>query len=296
MSQTERPTTLRGNSSGQRSQSRPPSKRPAGPGPRPARRGFTPSKRSATEGGSIFGGLVASQRVKLGMTQSQLAARMHISRSKVARIEQGQAPDAETQRQLSLALSPERGIGPVSRLAARVAARRRLALPQGSRLLWCGVVVVVVLISMLVVLDGRSSNVGPGPSSLQPTIAASDALGVPGAIHRSRAQANAVAAQIAAKRAAAATAGKAPANEVHRGIPAHPVTEPVSPSSGKGGGGGGSGGSGPDLTDHGVGSHGGNAPQGAAQPSPAARAPAESGGGGSTPAPPPSCVLPGILC
>ncbi len=363
MSQTERPTTLRGNNGGRRSPSRPSSKRSAGPGPRPTQR----SKRNATEGGRVYGGLVAGQRVRLGLTQSQLAARMHTSRSSVARIEQGRLPDAGTQRRLSLALNPQRGIGPVRRLvawvasrrgpglpqgshwlrsgigpvhrlAARVAARRRLGLPHGFRLHWSGIgpvrrltarvvargrlvvphgsrwvwsgVVVVVLVSMLMVLDGGSSNVGPAPSSLQPTIAASDALSVPAAIHRARVRAakKAGAARIAADRAAAATAGGAPANKAHRGILAtsHPVTEPGSPSSGGGaggGGGGGSGGSGADVTDHGVGSHGGNPPQGSSpSPSPAPSPPpppatSESGGGGgSAPAPPPSCVLPGILC
>jgi hypothetical protein len=243
---------------------------------------------------------VAGERARLGLTQAQLAARMHISRSKVARIEQGQTVDAETRRQLSRALYPEREIGPVSRLAARVPAPSGLGLPHGSRLLWSGALVLVVLISVLVVLDGGSSNVGPGPSSLQlqPTIAGSDVLAVPSALDRAGAQAKAkkaAAARIAAKRAGAA--GKAPANNGDRGIlvASHPSAEPVSPSSGGGTGGGGGGGSSPHLTDHG--SHGGNAPQGVA-PAPSAEpkpAPAESGGG-STPAPPPRCVLPGILC
>jgi hypothetical protein len=242
---------------------------------------------------------VAGERARLGLTQAQLAARMHITRSKVARIEQGQAVDAETRRELSGALYPEREIGPVRRLATRVPAPRGLGLPHGSRLLWSGALAVVALISVLVVLEGRSSNVGPGPSSLQlqPTIAGSDVLGIPSALHPSRVQAKAkraAAARIAAKRAAAG--GEAPANNGHRDILAvsHPSTEPVSPSSGGGTGGGGGGGSSPHLTDHG--SHGGNAPQGAAPAPEAEPAPAESGGGGSTPAPPPRCVLPGILC
>ncbi len=293
MSQTKRPTTLRGNTGRQRSRSRQSSKRPAGTGP--AQRGDTPSKRSTTEGGHVFGGLVASQRLRLGLTQSQLAARMQTSRSRVARIEQGQLPDAETQRQLSLALDPGRGIGPLRRLAAWVAARR-VGLPHVSRLLGSSVV-VVLLISVLVVLDGRSSNAGPAPSSLQPSIATSDPVSPPAAIRRSRVRAKkAAAARIAAKRAAAG-AGKAPANDIHQGILAanHPVTESGSPSSGGGAGGGGSGRSGPDLTDHGVGSHGGNALQGAAPPAPPA--PGESSsGGGSAPRPPSGCVLPGILC
>lgn len=284
MSQTERPRTLRQNTSGRRSRSRPSSKR------------RSVKRRSATDGGSILGGLVAGERARLGLTQSQLAARIHTSRSKVARIEQGQTPDAETQRRLSRALNPERG--PVRRFVARVAGRMRLGVPHGSRWLWSGVVVVVALISMLVVVDGRFSSTGSGPSFRQPAIAESDALGVPSVIDRARAQAKkSLAAQIAARRAAAAIAGKPTVDEVHRGLPAvsNSVTEPISPSSGGGGGGGGSGGSGPDLTDHGVGSHGGGAPQGgAAAPAPAP-APAESGGG-STPAPRPSCVLPGILC
>lgn len=100
MSQKKRATTLRGNNGGQASRSRQSSKRPPGPD-------------------TIFGGLVANQRARLGLTQSQLAARMHISRSKVARIERGQAPDPETRRQLSHALYPDRGIGPVHRLAAQ---------------------------------------------------------------------------------------------------------------------------------------------------------------------------------
>ena len=84
---------------------------------------------------------MANQRARLGLTQSQLAARMHISRSKVARIERGQAPDPETRRQLSHALYPDRGIGPVRRLAAQVAARR-LGVPHGSRWRWSGVAAV----------------------------------------------------------------------------------------------------------------------------------------------------------
>jgi DNA-binding XRE family transcriptional regulator len=238
---------------------------------------------------------VANQRARLGLSQAQLAARMRISRSKLARIEQGQAPDAETRRQLSHALNPDRGIGPVRRLAAQLGAWRS-GVPHGSRWRWSGVAaVVVVLLSTLVILDGGSSNAGPGSLSLQPTIAESDALGVPSALHRARVQAKkAAAARITARRAAAR--GEAPVNTADRGILAasHPSTEPVSPSSGGGTGGGGGGGSSPHVTDHG--SNGGNAPQGAA-PSPEPEpAPAESGDGGSTPAPPPRCVLPGILC
>lgn len=230
---------------------------------------------------------MASERIRLGLTQSQLAARMHTSRSSVARIEQGQLPAAETMRQLSLALLPNRPVGPVRRLAGWVTARSRLGLRQGSRLFWSGLLLLLlllVLISVLVVLNGRSSDMGPAPASHQPTIAASDAPGVPAATHRARVKA----------KKAAATPGKARANRVYRGIPtaSHRVREPVSPSTGGGsggGGGGGSGGPGPGLAGHGVGSHGGNAPQGAAP------APAESGGG-STPTKPPSCVLPGVLC
>lgn len=282
MSQTERPRTLRQKTGGQKSGSKPSSKR-----------------KSVTEASSILGGLVAGERARLGLTQSQLAARIHTSRSKVARIEQGQTPDAETQRRLSRALNPERG--PLGRFVARVAARRWIGVPHGSRWLWSGVMVVVALISLLVVVDGRFSSLGPGPSSPQVTIAGSDALGLPSATNGARVPAKkTAAAQVAAKRAASATAGNVLVNDVQRGLPdvSHSVGEPGSPSSGGGGGGGGSGGSGPDLTDHGVGSQGGNAPQGAAPAPTPAPAPAESsdGGGGPTPAPRPSCLLPGILC
>ncbi len=104
-----------------------------------ATRRFSPSSESVTSGGAVFGALVANERAKLGLTQRELAARIHTSLSTVARIEQGHPPSAEIMERLSVALSVEPP-GPLRRSVARIAppsgsVRRsvaRIAPPSGS--------------------------------------------------------------------------------------------------------------------------------------------------------------------
>ena len=93
-----------------------------------ATRRFSPSSESVTTGGSVFGALVANERAKLGLTQRELAARIHTSDLTVARIEQGHPPSAEILERLSVALSVELP-GPLRRSLARIAPRA----PQSVR-------------------------------------------------------------------------------------------------------------------------------------------------------------------
>ena len=90
-----------------------------------AKRRFRSSPESVTSGGAVFGVLVANERAKLGLTQRDLAARIHTSPSTVARIEQGHPPSAEIMERLSVALSVELP-GPLrrwNRYASRPACR-----------------------------------------------------------------------------------------------------------------------------------------------------------------------------
>jgi transcriptional regulator with XRE-family HTH domain len=92
----------------------------------PTRR-FAPSLNSVTEGGSVFGDLVANERAKQGLSQRELAAKMHINPSTVARIEQGHPPSAELRELLGKTLYPEDSNRLVRALAATGAVLRAAA-------------------------------------------------------------------------------------------------------------------------------------------------------------------------
>ena len=60
-----------------------------------------------TDGGEIFGRLVAVRRAGLGLSQEDLAARMDSSQSDVAHIEEGRPPSTEALNRLAPALDVE---------------------------------------------------------------------------------------------------------------------------------------------------------------------------------------------
>jgi ribosome-binding protein aMBF1 (putative translation factor) len=62
---------------------------------------------SVTQGGRVFGTLVANQRAKLGWSRKELAARIHASPSTVARIERGHPPGTRIRRKLTETLSSD---------------------------------------------------------------------------------------------------------------------------------------------------------------------------------------------
>ena len=261
-----------------------------------AKRRFRSSPESVTSGGAVFGALVANERAKLGLTQRELAARIHTSPSTVERIEQGHPPSAEILEQLSVALSVELP-GPLRRSVARITPRvprsslarlaprmprsslarlaprmPRSSLALGSRIPWPILAALGVTTIALIAVSLNTSSTTQA-SRLQPAVAVSNVLGAPASIHRSRVQARkeaAAEARRAAERkrereaaAAAAAARKAAAKATPKSVPAvsPPVTAPVTPSPAPSGGGSGSGGGGssspaPDL-QHGIGAQGG---------------------------------------
>jgi transcriptional regulator with XRE-family HTH domain len=248
-------------------------------------RRFAPSQQSLTEGGTVYGTLVADQRAKRGLTQTQLAAIIRTTPSTIARIEQGHPPSAEIRSRLAVVLTTEPP-GPVRRALAHrtrpapsprpvpeTPPRPRLRMPRVSiRWLWGSVAVANILIALI--LGGRLSGSHSSASPLQPSLAVSAAPSALAAVHRTRTRAENVAAaqarraaerrreRAAAAAAAAAAARKAAAKAARQATPVNvpPVTQPVAPtpapSGGGGGGGGGSSAPAPDLT-HGIGAQGG---------------------------------------
>jgi transcriptional regulator with XRE-family HTH domain len=269
-----------------RNERTPPAKSLPGSDSRSAGRRFAPALNDVTDGGSVFGVLVANERAKQGLTQEELAKRIHTSPSTVARIEQGHPPGAELREQLTHTLYPDPPGGRVRRFAPSGAMRRagtraapadraRLRFPRRSRWLWVGLAAAAVIL-IGVIVGSQISGTDSGPSG-QPSVAVSDVLGAPAAIHGARLQAQKAAAaearraaekarereQAAAAAAAAAAARKAK-KAANESAPAasEPVTEPVAPSPSpapspapSGGGGGDSSGPAPGL-QHGIGNGG----------------------------------------
>jgi transcriptional regulator with XRE-family HTH domain len=249
-----------------------------------AGRRFAPSQESLTQGGTVYGTLIADQRAKRGLTQTQLAAIIRTDPSTIARIEEGHPPTAEIRSQLAAVLTTE-APSPIQRALARrtrparsprpasgTSPRLRLRLPRLSiRWLWGSVAVLNILIALI--LGGRLSGSDSSASPLQPSLALSAAPSALAAVHRTRTRAENVAAaqarraaerrreRAAAAAAATAAARKATAKAARQATPVNvpPVTQPVAPtpapSGGGGGGGGGSSGPAPDLT-HGIGAEG----------------------------------------
>ena len=332
-----------------------------------AARRFNPSLKRVTEGGRVYGALVANQRERRGLSQSELAVRVRTSRATIERIEDGHPPDAELRQRLSDHLFPEpawnsrrrhqiddmvqgvqgvaprkrvrairvpgnrrlwgavgtawnsrrrhqidgmvqgvQGVAPRKRVRAiRVPGNRRLwgavgtawnsrrrhpidgmvqgvqgvALRKrvsairvpGNRRLW-GAVGTAALIALLVIAGARIFSGGDGAPSLQSSVAVSDAIGAPAAIHRARVEAQKAAVaearrEAAARRArerelaaAAATAArkraaKHAATTNSSSTTSPPVAAPVTPSPSPSGGAGGGGSSAPaPQLGHGIGS------------------------------------------
>jgi transcriptional regulator with XRE-family HTH domain len=125
-----------------------------------AGRRFAPSQESLTQGGTVYGTLIADQRAKRGLTQTQLAAIIRTDPSTIARIEEGHPPTAEIRSQLAAVLTTE-APSPIHRALARrtrparsprpasgTSPRLRLRLPRlSSRWLWGSVAVLKILIA-----------------------------------------------------------------------------------------------------------------------------------------------------
>jgi len=213
-------------------------------------RRFSPSRENLTEGGRIYGTLVANQRARLGLSQEELAARVRTSPSSIARVEQGQMPSAEMLKRLSAELNPK-PVGRIRRLFSSAATRfpkRRPRVSGGERLLWGGL--VVALIALAGLIGGQFSSGESGAHAAQPALQVSHSIGAPAAIHKARVQAQRAAAakaRRAAKRArereraaaaaAAAAARKAAAKAARQSTPppstpssSPPVTAPVAPA------------------------------------------------------------------
>ena len=130
-----------------------------------AGRRFSPSLKRITDGGRVYGMLVANQRERLGLSQGELAARVRTSVATIERIEHGHAPAAELRLRLSDSLFPEPERNPVRRLASShpidrlvqgVPPRRRagaITVP-GNRRLWVAVG-IAALVVVLVIAGGR---------------------------------------------------------------------------------------------------------------------------------------------
>jgi transcriptional regulator with XRE-family HTH domain len=255
---------------------------------------FTPALKSVTEGGSVYGHLVACERGRLGLSQNELAARIGTSPATIARIEQGHPPGAELRRRLTETLYVEPQNGLVRRLASSVPMRRvpavargtggrtpRLPRPNrpsppphlalGSRRLWGGVAIAFAVV-LLAVIGSRLAS-GDAAPARQPSVQVSSALGAPAAIHKARVEARKEAAAearraaqqarerekaaaAAAAAAAARRAKKAAASEQSSSADGQPAASPVESSPSPPSGGGGSNGPAPDV-QHGIGSGGG---------------------------------------
>jgi transcriptional regulator with XRE-family HTH domain len=247
---------------------------------RPGMRRFRPRRTSVTEGGSVYGTLVANERAKLGLTQSELAARIRTSPSTISRIEQGHPPSARIREQLAIALnSPPQS--PLRRAVSGISPhrpRRRPRVSLSSRWFWGGLAGVNILIALI--LGGRLSGGDTTSASTLPpsAVAVSDVRGAAATIHKARVEAQKAAAaearraaelkrerEAAAAAAAAAAAKKAAAKAAPESTPTEPqpVAAPVTPApapapSGGGGGGGGGSSSGPAPgLQHGIGPDGG---------------------------------------
>jgi transcriptional regulator with XRE-family HTH domain len=190
-----------------------------------AGRRFTPALKTITEGGSVYGNLVAYERGRLGWSQKQLAAKIHTSPATIGRIEQGHPPGADLHRALTktLGIESQSGLGhrlasasavPVHRAteAARGIGERtpRLRRPSPrlrrpslySRSLWG--VVAIALVGLAWLVGGQLSTEDSSSFAAQPSVQASSVLAAP-AIGRERLHARIearIAALAKAKRAA----------------------------------------------------------------------------------------------
>ena len=188
-------------------------------------RRFTPTPKTAADGGTVYGLLVASRRTALGMSREELAAKIQASPSAVMRIEEGHPPSAELREKLTATLNPEPP-GALQRLAAGAgeaagavaagtvgavgaagaaaagvgrafrARRPTIAIPSHSGQAerrpqlhldkrWLLGALAGMLIILAMIIGGWFSSTDGG-SSLQPAVAVSNVLGAPASIHRAR--------------------------------------------------------------------------------------------------------------
>lgn len=294
---------------------------------RPGMRRFAPTDETATDGGTVYGMLVANRRARLNMSREELAAKIGVSPSAVMRIEQGHPPDAEVRGRLGVILDPEppgplrHRLGGAVRTAAGAAAgavgaatagaipERRPELHLDRRWLWGALAGALIILATII--GGWFSSAGgwfssaDGSPSPQPAVAVSNVLGPPAVIDRARvlsqkearAQARRAAERAAAAAAAAeAAARRAAAKPVQRKVAGRTQTpiQPASPSlppstgTGTGGGGGGGGSSAPaPELNHGIGSDGGAVPP---------TGTGSTGDGSSSPPSSSKCAGPGIVC
>jgi ribosome-binding protein aMBF1 (putative translation factor) len=82
-------------------------------------RRFTPATDNVTEGGNVYGNLIANERKRRGLSQQELAAGIRTSPATIARIEEGHPPGAELRRRLAEALAHESRHGLMGRLTSR---------------------------------------------------------------------------------------------------------------------------------------------------------------------------------
>jgi transcriptional regulator with XRE-family HTH domain len=179
-------------------------------------------REAVTKEGERFGWMVAVRRTELGLSQSDLAERMHTSRSHIARIEAGQSPSAETLERLAAILDGEPGVNGPGHSIARAGAigsgagtprdpvaRREPREPLGRRWLWAGLA-AAVLIPLLVIIGGQLSG-GDGDGGASPTQSLEAVSALPAVLAtaeqaQEQAQAQARAAKAAAQEAKQARA------------------------------------------------------------------------------------------
>ena len=191
--------------------------------PTPPLTAINGGREAVTQEGKRFGWIVAVRRTELGLSQSDLAERMHTSRSEVARIEAGQSPSAETLKRLAAILDGEPGEhGPVRSIARTGAigsgagtprdplVRREPREPLNRRWLWAGLA-AAVLIGLLVITGGRLSGGDDGASPTQSLEAVSALPAVLATVEQAREQ---VQAQVRAAKAAAQEAKQARAEAI----------------------------------------------------------------------------------
>lgn len=246
MGQPKRKTTIR--ASGESPSSQPPLEAT----PRPALteisgNGKKINRKKISQGGEMFGRLVAVRRAGLGLSQEDLAARMDTSQSSVARIEEGHPPSTEALQRLTAALDVEPGKDALRRSIARATASGNGARtpwkPLGGRWLWGGLA-IAVLVPLLVILGGRSASTDGDDPSPQSPQAVSAVPAVPVAVEESQKKAQKTK-KAQSKDASAASKEKAstpaPASFDNGGsseVPGEPVSKPVtsSPPAPSGGG------------------------------------------------------------
>jgi transcriptional regulator with XRE-family HTH domain len=188
------------------------------------------------QGDEIFGRLVAVRRARLGLSQEELAARMHTSQSNVARIEKGRAASAGTLKRLAAALDVEPRTRPLWN-------------SLGPRWLLEGLAIAVLMLAGLRLANtdsGESSHQMPQVLSAPPAAAPVAARGAQVKSRKTTRSEKRKAKRPEKKSPAPApvvsepSSPPAPAPKKRSPAPPQPVSEPVASSPPPSGGGGGS--------------------------------------------------------